>query len=202
MRAALFHRDHVEIDMCGAHSAIFQLFASRRDIVLPHLEEFRDYLRSCLCVSPAGRAAMHLVKLLPTILLNSCVEHATQVLEHHGFNPGPELVALMRRVASAKLGFVSACEDANLQRVRSRLNEGNQTYFLLEGIEAAFMRAFVGALLLRARPGLLPWRPRCNNSCTLCLTAASVLTGDACALQYLVRALSQLAIFCGPFSLE
>ena len=58
----------------------------------------------------------------------------------------------MRRVASAKPGFVRACEDARLQRAHSRLNEGNQTFFLLEGIEAAFMRAFVRALLSRARP--------------------------------------------------
>ena len=32
--------------------------------------------------------------------------------------------------------------------------------------------------------------------------AASVPTGDACALQYLVHALSQFAILCGPFALE
>ena len=103
--------------MCGAHYAIFQLFASRRDIVLPHLEKFREYLRSCLCVSPARRAAMHLVKLLPTVLLNGCVEHTTQVLEQHNFNPGPEL------------GFVRACEDANLQRAHSRLNDVTKPSF-------------------------------------------------------------------------
>ena len=98
---------------------------------------------------------MRLVKLLPTVLLNSSVEHATQVLESHGFNPGPELVSLLRRVASAKFGFVRACEDANFQRTHSRICEGNHAYFLLEGIEATFMRAFVRALLLRAKPALV-----------------------------------------------
>ena len=106
VRAALFHRDHVEIVMCGARYTIFQLLASPK----PTLKNSENTVMPlCFaCWSPA----MHLVKLLPTILLNSCVEHATQVLEHHGFNPGPELVALMRRVAAAKPGFVSACEAA------------------------------------------------------------------------------------------
>ena len=73
-----------------------------RAVILPHLEELRTYLRSCLGASPAGRAAMRLVKLLPTLLLNSSVEHAMQVLEQHQINPGPELVMLLRRIAAAK----------------------------------------------------------------------------------------------------
>ena len=75
-----------------------------------------------------------------------------QVLEQHQFNPGPELVMLLRRIAAAKPDFVRACEAANLQRAHARISEGNHTYFLLEGIEAAFMRAFVGALLVHVKP--------------------------------------------------
>ena len=41
VRAALFHRDRVEIDMCGAHYAIFQLFASRQNVLLSHLPVVR-----------------------------------------------------------------------------------------------------------------------------------------------------------------
>ena len=59
---------------------------------------------------------MYLVKLLPTLLLNSSVEHAVQVLEQHQFNPGPELVMLLRRIAAAKPEFVRACEAANFRR--------------------------------------------------------------------------------------
>ena len=61
----------------------------------------------------------------------------------------PGLNLFCCRVASAKFGFVRACEDANFQRTHSKICEGNHTYFLLEGIKAAFMRAFVRALLLR-----------------------------------------------------
>ena len=57
--------------------------------------------------------ALHLVKLLPTVLLNSSVEDAAQMLEQHRFNPGPKLVALLRRVASAKPAFLRACTEAN-----------------------------------------------------------------------------------------
>ena len=196
MRAALFHRDHVEIHMCGVRYAIFQLFASRQNIILPHLEELRDYLRSCFVVSPAGREAMHLVKLLPTVLLNSSVERATQVLERHGFNPGPQLVSLLRRVASAKFGFVRACEDANFQRTHSRICEGNHAYYLLEGIEAAFMRAFVRALLLRAKPasvvfihdGLLISPEPSSADIDACLREASLALGFVPPPVFRVRA--------------
>ena len=94
-RAALFHRDHVEVT----------------------------------CV---GRTVSHLpvVRLCTWLSVTHCsfeqqCEPATQVLERHGFNPGPELVSLLCRVASAKFGFVGACEDANFQRTHSRICEGN-----------------------------------------------------------------------------
>ena len=116
VRAALFHRDHVGIDMCGAHYAIFQHMVAQQGLVLPRLDEFRARLHADLSASPAGRSALHLVKLLPIVLLNSSVEHATQVLEQNRFNPGPELVALLRRVANAKPAFLRACTDANLRR--------------------------------------------------------------------------------------
>ena len=127
-----------------------------------------------------------MVKLLPTVLLNSSVEHATQVLESH--NPGPELVSLLRRVASAKFGFVRACEDANFQRTHSRICEGNHAYFLLEGIEAIFMRAFVRALLLGAKPasvvfihdGLLISPEPSSADIDACLHEASLALGFAC----------------------
>ena len=37
---------------------------------------FWAYLHADLSASPAGRSALHLVKLLPTVLLNSSVEQA------------------------------------------------------------------------------------------------------------------------------
>ena len=150
VRAALFHRDHVEIDMCGAHYAIFQHMVAQQGLVLPRLDEFRARLRADLSASPAGRGAFHLVKLLPTVLLNSSVEHAAQMLEQHRFNPGP--VALLRRVASAKPAFLRACTEANLLRSHFGLHDGNRIYFLLEGIEAAFMRTLVRELLRRIKP--------------------------------------------------
>ena len=152
VRAALFHRDHVGIDMCGAHYAIFQHMVAQQGLVLPRLDEFRACLHADLSASPAGRSALHLVKLLPTVLLNSSVEHATQVLEQNRFNPGPELVALLRRVANAKPAFLRACTDANLRRSHVGLHDGNRIYFLLEGIEAAFMRTLVRELLRRVKP--------------------------------------------------
>ena len=152
VRAALFHRDHVEIDMCGAHYAIFQHMVAQQGLVLPRLDEFRARLRADLSASPAGRGALHLVKLLPTVLLNSSVEHAAQMLEQHRFNPGPELVALLQRVASAKPAFLRACTEANLLRSHFGLHDGNRIYFLLEGIEAAFMRTLVRELLRRIKP--------------------------------------------------
>ena len=123
--------------MCGAHYAIFQ------------------HIHADLSASPAGRSALHLVKLLPTVLLNSSVEHATQMLEQNRFNPGPELVALLRRVANAKPAFLRACTDANLLRSHVGLHDGNRIYFLLEGIEAAFMHTLVRELLRRVKPGSL-----------------------------------------------
>ena len=120
-RAALFHRDHVQIDMCGAHYAIFQHMVAQQGLVLPRLDKFRARLRADLS---AGRGALHLVKLLPTVLLNSSVEHAAQMLEQHRFNPGPELVALLRRVASAKPAFLRACTEANLLRSHFGLHDG------------------------------------------------------------------------------
>ena len=74
------------------------------------------------------------------------------MLEQNRFNPGPELVALLRRVASAKPAFLRACTDANLLRSHVGLHDGNRIYFLLEGIEAAFMRTLVRELLRRVKP--------------------------------------------------
>ena len=125
---------------------------AQQGLVLPRLDEFRAYLHADLSASPAGRSALHLVKLLPTVLLNSSVEHATQMLEQNRFNPGPELVALLRRVANAKPAFLRACTDANLLRSHGGLHDGNRIYFLLEGIEAAFMRTLVRELLRRVKP--------------------------------------------------
>ena len=139
---------------------------AQQGLVLPRLDEMA-YLHADLSASPAGRSALHLVKLLPTVLLNSSVEHATQMLEQNRFNPGPELVALLRRVANAKPAFLRACTDANLLRSHVGLHDGNRIYFLLEGIEAAFMRTLVRELLRRVKPrslvfihdGLLSLRP-------------------------------------------
>ena len=155
VRAALFHSNHVEIDMCGAHYAIFQHMVAQQGLVLPRLDEFRAYLHADLSASPAGRSALHFVKLLPTVLPNSSVEHATQMLQQNRFNPGPELVALLRRVANAKPAFLRACTDTNLLRSHVGLHDGNRIYFLLEGIEAAFMRTLVRELLRRVKPGSL-----------------------------------------------
>ena len=67
------------------------------------------------------------------------------MLEQNRFSPGPELVALLRRVASAKPAFLRACTDANLLRSHVGLHDGNRIYFLLEGIEAGSCAPWFGS---------------------------------------------------------
>ena len=144
LRFLLFGATHLEIDLVSAHYQFFQCAAHTfLDQPLPAAPDLRAALLEDMSRPPCTILTHfpQAPKRTPLLLLNSTLGDTLQYLAAFGYYPSFEVRYMLQRIHSTKGPLLDALERVYGPRTR------NRCFFLLERLEASWMKHFVASLL-------------------------------------------------------
>ena len=96
-------------------------------------------------------------KRTPLLLLNSNLGDTLQYLAAYGYYPSFEIRHMLQRINATKTPLLDALERSYGARTHSTSTTRNRCFFLLEHLEALWMKHFVSSLLTLCVPTSLIW---------------------------------------------
>ena len=160
LRFLLFGASHLEIDLVSAHYQLFQCAAHTfLDQPLPAAPDLRAALLEDMSRPPCTILTHfpQAPKRTPLLLLNSTLGDTLQYLAAFGYYPSFEVRHMLQRIHSTKGPLLDALERVYGPRQLSTSTTRNRCFFLLERLEASWMKHFVSPLLSLFVPTSLIW---------------------------------------------
>ena len=160
LRFLLFGATHLEIDLVSAHYQLFQCAAHTfLDQPPPAAPDLRAALLEDMSRPPCTILTHfpQAPKRTPLLLLNSTLGDTLQYLAAFGHYPSFEVRHMLQRIHSTKGPLLDALERVYGPRQLSTSTTRNRRFFLLERLEASWMKHFVSSLLSLFVPTSLIW---------------------------------------------
>ena len=160
LRLLLFGASHIEIDLVSAHYQLFQCAAHAfLGHSLPAAPDVRAALLDDMSRPPCSILTHfpQAPKRTPLLLLNSNLGDTLHFLAAYGYYPSFEIRHMLQRINATKSPLLDALERSFGARTLPTSTPRNRCFFLMEYLEARWMKHFVSSLLTLFVPNSLIW---------------------------------------------